>query len=204
MKPPIRAWIGIDWADKKHDVSVFDVRTGRSERYEIRHSPEDLQQWIGQLRALYGEDGQVAVVLEQGRGALLNALMSCECLVLYPINPKSVSRYREAFYGSGAKTDPVDAELMQEMVRHNAGRFRAWRPDDVLTRSLRLLTEGRRQLVDESTAITNRLTSLLKAYYPQALRWTGKLDTEWGCDFLERWPTLQSLQQSSRKQIVSF
>lgn len=203
MERPIRAWVGIDWADQKHDVSVLEVRSGKTERYEIRHSPEGLQEWLGQLRSRYG-DGEVAVVLEQGRGALLNVLMSCECLVLYPINPKSLSSYREALYGSGAKSDPVDAELMREMVRQNPTRFRAWRPDDVLTRSLRLLTEGRRNLVDDSTALTNRLTSLLKGYYPQALRWTGKLDTEWACDFLEQWPTLQSLQHSRRKQILRF
>jgi transposase len=203
MNRPIVAWIGIDWADQKHDVSVYEIGTGRSERYEVRHTPEALQQWLGQLRSQF-RDGDVAVVLEQGRGALLNVLMSCEFLVLYPINPKSLSNYREALYGSGAKSDPVDAELMQEMVRHNPGRFRAWRPDDVLTRSLRLLTEGRRNLVDESTALTNRLTSLLKGYYPQALRWTGTLDTEWACDFLQQWPTLQSLQRSRRQQIVRF
>src|SRR5262249_27920878 len=204
MEKPIRAWIGIDWADQKHDVSVYDERTGKTEGYEIRHSPETLQEWLGQLRRRYG-DGYVAVVLEQGRGALLNVLMSCEFLVLYPINPKSLSRYREAFYGSGAKDDPVDAELMREMVRHNPRRFRAWRPDDVLTRSLRLLTEGRRNLVDETTALTNRLTSLLKTYYPQALSWTGQqLDTAWACDFLEQWPTLQSVQQSSRRKIAGF
>ena len=58
--------------------------------------------------------------------------------------------------------------------------------------------------MDECTALTNRLTSLLKGYYPQALRWTGKLDTEWACDFLQQWPTLQSLQRTRRQQIVRF
>jgi transposase len=130
--------------------------------------------------------------------------MSCEFLVLYVINPKALSSYREAFYGSGAKSDPVDAELIRDMVRLNPTRFRPWRPEDVLTRSLRLLTEGRRNLVDQSTALTNQMTSLLKGYYPQALAWTGKLDTEWACDFLEQWPTLQALQHSSRRQILGF
>jgi len=202
MEKQIGVWIGLDWADQKHDVSLYEVSTGKTQRYEIPHTPEELQEWVGELRSRYG-DGYIGVVLEQGRGGLLNALRSWEFLVLYPINPKSLSSYREAFYGSGAKSDPVEAELMQEMVRHNPTRFRAWRPDDVLTRSLRLLTEGRRNLVDESTGLTNRLTSLLKAYYPQALRWTGKLDTAWACDFLEQWPTLQSLQQS-RRQILRF
>jgi hypothetical protein len=44
----------------------------------------------------------------------------------------------------------------------------------------------------------------LKGYYPQALRWVGNLDTTGACDFLEHWPTLQSLQASSRRQILRF
>lgn len=203
-KKEIRAWIGIDWADAKHDVSLYEEGTGKEERREVGPSPEALAEWIGQLRARYSDDGYVAVVLEQGRGALLNVLMGCEFLVLYIINPKALSSYREAFYGSGAKSDPVDAELMRDMVRQNPGRFRAWRPDDVLTRSLRLLTEGRRNLIDQSTGLTNQLTALLKGYYPQALRWIGTLDSTWACDFLEQWPTLQSLQHSSRRQILRF
>jgi transposase len=185
-------------------VSLFDVASGRRERLEVKQSPEALQEWIGQLRSRYGNHGDVAIVLEQGRGALLNALMGCEFLVLYIINPKSLSSYREAFYGSGAKTDPVDAELMQEMVRKNPDRFRAWHADDVLTRSLRLMTEGRRELVNQVTATTNQLTAILKSYYPQALSWAGPLNTVAACDFLEQWPTLQALQCSSRRQILRF
>ena len=203
LETSIRAWIGIDWADEKHDVSLYDVASGKQESFIVRQTPEALQQWLGELRSKY-EGGYVAVVLEQGRGGLLNALTGCEFLVLYVINPKSLSSFREAFYGSGATSDPVDAELLRDMVRQNPSRFRAWRPDDVLTRSLRLLTEGRRDLVNESTALTNRLTALLKGYYPQALAWVGGLDTAWACDFLEQWPTLQALQRSSHRQILRF
>jgi len=204
MDKRVLAWIGIDWADAKHDVNLFDVASGKQERFEIKQSPEAIQEWIGQLRSRYGRNGEVAVVLEQGRGALLNALMGCEFLVLYIINPKSLSSYRDAFYGSGAKTDPVDAELMQEMVRKNPDRFRAWRSDDVLTRSLRLMAEGRRDLVNQVTATTNQLTAILKSYYPQALRWAGPLNTVAACDFLQQWPTLQALQSSSRRKILRF
>ena len=200
---PICAWIGIDWADEQHEVSLYEVASGKQEASMLRQSPEAVQEWLGQLRSRY-EGGYVAVVLEQGRGGLLNALMGCELLVLYIINPKSLSSFREAFYGSGATSDPVDAELMRDMVRQNPSRFRAWRPDDVMTRSLRLMTEGRRDLVNQSTALTNQLTAMLKGYYPQALSWAGSLDTAWACNFLEQWPTLQSLQASSRRQIRRF
>src|SRR6266850_2139463 len=158
LEKPIRAWIGMDWADEKNDVSLYEVGSEKEEAFVIRQTPEALQEWLGQLRSRY-EGGYVAVVLEQGRGGLLNALMGCEFLVLYIINPKSLSSFREAFYGSGATSDPVDAELVGDMVRQNPSRFRAWRPDDGMTRSLRLLTEGRRNLVDQSTALTNQQTA---------------------------------------------
>lgn len=199
----IVAWIGMDWADQKHDISVLEVKTGKQERGELRQSPELLQEWIGQLRSRYG-GGRVAVVLEQGRGALLHALLGHEFLVLYVVNPKSLSRYREAFYGSGAKSDPVDAELLRDMVRLNPDRFQAWLPEDAATRSLRLLTEGRRKFVDDTTALTNQLTALLKGYYPQALDWAGPLATLAACEFLQQWPSLQLLQMSRRARIIRF
>ena len=52
--------------------------------------------------------------------------------------------------------------------------------------------------VDESA------DTLLKGYHPQALAWIGTLNTTWACGFLEQWPTLQSLQASSRRQILRF
>ena len=59
LEKPIRAWIGIDWADEKHDVSVYDVASGKQEALVIRQTPEALQEWLGQLRAKYegGYDG---------------------------------------------------------------------------------------------------------------------------------------------------
>src|SRR5262249_41743674 len=83
-------------------------------------------------------------------------------------------------------------------------RFRAWMPDDVDTRSLKLLVEGRRKLVNQTNKLTSRLSSQLKNYYPQALDWAGELNTRQACDFLEKWPTLESLQQSRPATIKKF
>jgi transposase len=87
------------------------------------------------------------------------------------------------------------------MVRNSPERFRIWKPDDADTRSLQLLTQNRRQLVDQKTALTNQLTSLLKTYYPQALELVGALDSLQACDFLSQWPTLEALQQARPGQI---
>ena len=123
---------------------------------------------------------------------------------IYPVNPESLAKFRKALYPSGAKSDPTDAELLGQMVRQNPGRFRAWVPGDEQTRSLQLLAEGRRKLVEDMTALTNQLTSVLKTYYPQALNWAGDLSSEQACSFLEKWPTLADLQKSRPFRIREF
>src|SRR5262249_842677 len=50
LEKPIRAWI-VDWADEKHNVSLYDVATEKQEALTIRQSPEALQEWLGQLRS---------------------------------------------------------------------------------------------------------------------------------------------------------
>src|SRR5580692_12381768 len=139
----IVAWVGIDWADESHQVCEYEVRTGNKESYAVEQNAESLQEWISQLRIRYGGT-RIAVVLEQARGGLIYALMSTDFIEIYPVNPQSLAKFRKALYPSGAKSDPTDAELLEEMVRQNPSRFRAWVPGDAQTRSLQLLTEARR------------------------------------------------------------
>lgn len=197
------AWIGLDWADNQHQISSYDITSGQVEVYALKHSPETLQQWLNDLRKRYN-GGKVAVVLEQSRGAVLYALMSCDFVVLYPVNPQALASYRKAFYTSGAKDDPTDATLLMEMVSKHPERFRAWVPEDPDTRSLQLLVEARRKLVNQLTMCTNQLTSCLKSYFPQALEWAGELDSRQACDFLEHWPTLEALQQARPSRLRKF
>jgi transposase len=197
------AWVGVDWADERHEVSEYTVASGATCSYSVEHSAESLQEWIATLRERYAE-GPVAVVLEQARGGLIYALMSAEFIEIYPINPQSLAKYRAAMYPSGAKSDPRDAELQQQMVRQNPGRFRVWRAGDEQTRSLQLLVEGRRKLVDDMTGLTNQLTSALKTYYPQALEWAGELSSEQASAFLKKWPTLTDLKKVRAFRIREF
>ena len=199
----IVAGIGMDWADEAHEVCEYEVSSGGRRHYSIKHTGESLQEWINELRHRYGGK-PVAVVMEQARGGLIYALMSREFITIYPVNPQSLAKFRKAIYPSGAKSDPPDAELLEELVRQNPDRFRAWRPDDEQTRSLRLLTEGRRKFVDDMTALTNQLTSALKTYYPQALEWAGELSGAQACAFFQRWPTLGHLQKTRAFRIREF
>jgi transposase len=197
------AYIGIDWADQTHFVSLRAADTQEVERYKLEHKPEVLAQWVSDLQSRF-PGGRVAVTLEQSRGALIYALMSYQFLVLYPVNPKALAKFREAFYVSGAKDDPIDSDLLLELLTLHRHRLRAWQPDDELTRTITLLVQYRRELVDTQTGLTNRLSDLLKLYFPQALTWAGDLATLQACDFLQRWPTLAKLRQNTAPRLKQF
>jgi transposase len=160
------AWVGLDGADEGHQICEYDVQTGRKQPYAVVPSAESLQEGVNQLRIRYGGK-RVAVVLEQARGGLIHALMSTDFIKIYPVNPQSWAKLRKALYPRGAKSDPADAELLEERVRQNPERFR---PGDEPPRRLQLLTEGRGKFVEDMTALTNQLPSALKTYYPPSPR----------------------------------
>jgi transposase len=204
-KQPVElaAFIGLDWADEQHAICLQEAGTTRREPLKLDQTPEALQAWIQQLRARFG-GRPVAIAIEQARGALIYALMHVDFLHLYPVNPQTLAKLRQAFYPSGAKDDPGDAELLLEVLLKHRNHLRVWVPDDVLTRSIQLLTEGRRKLVDERTALTNQLTAALKMYFPQALDWFGDLHTARACAFLQRWPSLQQLKAATTSSVRKF
>jgi transposase len=197
------ALVALDWADKKHAVSLYDEATGQREAAIVKHTPEALQEWALNLRARFA--GQpIAVCLEQSRGPLIYALLKYDFFTLYPVNPKTLARYREAFSPAKGKDDPSDADYLLDLLQHHRERLTAWRADDQKTRTLQLLVEQRRRLVNDGTRITNRLTILLKSYFPQVLSWFSDLRRAVVCDFLDRWPTLAAVQRARPATVNKF
>ena len=198
------ALIGLDWAAEKHDVCLWDAATGKSRHRVIEHTPEALAEWLAELQASY-PGRRLAVCLEQSRGALMYALMDHAFLDLYPINPVTLARYREAFAPSRAKDDPGDARLLAEILRLHRDKLAVWKPDDEQTRTLAFLNEERCKAVNLRTKLVLRLQAALKLYFPQALAWLGAdLGTPMACDWLLKWPTLEAAQRSRPQTVRAF
>ncbi len=197
------ALVGLDWGDTSHEVALWDEQQQTCTNERIEHTPAALRAWIEALQARFG-GAPIAVAIEQSRGAVFDALSGYPFVTLYPINPRSAARYREAFHPSLSKDDPTDAASLLDLLRKHRNELRPFIADDASTRLLRLLTEDRRELVDQRTQHVQRMTDRLKTYYPQALRWAGALITAQACDFLERWPTLEAIQRARPSAIRRF
>ena len=196
------AYVGIDWANSKHDVCIQSADGGKREFDVILHQVEQIDEWAHALHRRFGSP--IAVAVELCKGPIVSALQKYDFFVIFPVNPTTLAKYREAFTPSRAKDDPTDAELAVDLILRHPERFRPLQPQSVAMRTLATLVEQRRRLVGDKTRLTNRLRVALKQYYPQALDWFEQLDTPLFCDFLARWPTLQQARRARKNTLKRF
>jgi transposase len=202
---PFDLAIGLDRSEKKADLHLIELATGTHHQQQIKTTPETLQQWVLQLRQRY-PNARVALCLEQPAPALLVFLETHAAFIeIYPINPITLKRFREAFIPSRANDDPTDAQYLAKLLVSHHQELTRWQPQDGATRELQILVEHRRAVIDERTALTNRLQAMLKSYFPQALDLCGEdLWRPLACDFLLKWPTLDALRKAREATVRRF
>jgi len=202
---PYRATVGLDWADQKHDVFVR-FANGDSYRRKIDSRPEAIQEWLLELRSTCAE-AKIAIALEQRRGALFYHLCThLSWIDLYPINPHSLASFRQTFFSSRAKDDPLDSQLLEELLRTHPERLRSYQPEPTAERKLDQYCRHRRSLRDLATKTELKLISTLKQYFPLAVNLFAEvgMKSEIALNFLSRWPTLEELQRAKAQTVRSF
>src|SRR5262249_56820756 len=83
----IVAWVGLDWADSEHRISMYDVATGQIEDSVLKQSGEALQQWLAELGKRYGGGRGGVEFGEWGGGGgcgVLGGGLICACAVQTP------------------------------------------------------------------------------------------------------------------------
>ena len=198
------AFIGIDWADKKHDICIVKNGTKTKEQIEVQHHPEKLAEWLCQLGKRFNYQ-PIAVAIETSRGPLINFLVQYPFLTLFQVNPLSLSQYRKSFRVSSAIDDVNDSDLLCEMAKTHLDRLSPIKQDDQQTRELKILSEQRRKIVQQRVDIVNQLKAHLKQYFPLALEVAGKeLDSKASCEFLVRFPTYELISSASDRVLQTF
>src|ERR1039457_1118477 len=197
------ATIGLDWADKKHDLGIQPSDGSKPQHQVIAQTPEALHEWVAQMRARFPK-GRIAIALETARGAVIAALGAYDFIVLFPLNPSMLCSYRESFCVSGAKDDRTDAMLLEEYLRLHMAKLRPLEPDTELTRKLAGLVENRRGLVDERTRLGHQLHSLVKTYYPLMEVLFEDLTAPLAAHFLLKWADLASLKKAGPAALRKF
>jgi len=129
-----KAFVGIGWADTKHDICLQQAGDDRREFDCIPHQVTRIDEWAKALHRRFG--GPIAIALELARGPIVSVLQRHAFFTLFPINPAMLAKYREAFKPSRAKDDPTDAELALDLLLRHPERFSPLRPQSAGMRSL--------------------------------------------------------------------
>ena len=76
------AFIGLDWADAKHDFCLQPHGSEAREFGMFAHQPEAIEAWARALHQRFG--GRIAIALELAKGPVVYALQKYDFFVLFP------------------------------------------------------------------------------------------------------------------------
>jgi hypothetical protein len=77
------AHVGLDWADKKHDVCV-QFKNGERVFHVIKHTAEALEVWLTELHQKV--KGRIAIAVELKKDPVVYALRKYPFITLFPVH----------------------------------------------------------------------------------------------------------------------
>lgn len=193
---------GIDWSERFLD---FHLRTAEGEvlaQGQVRPDVEGMATLFVELES-HATPSEIGVAIETAHGAWVQALLD-RGYPVYPLNPKSVERFREALSASGAKTDKIDRKVLAMFLVTFHQENKPLQPDVPEMVQLRLLCQDRLRLVEERSAKVNELGAILKCYYPAFPGLFGGLDSDIALAFLRQYPTQRQMQRLSEARLRNW
>jgi citrate lyase beta subunit len=138
----VRIWCGIDWSERHHDIAMVDDHGVLVAKRRVAENATGFRELL-ELLAEHStrSDAPILVAIETAKG-LLPAALRAAGHQLFAINPLAVSRYRDRYAVSRAKSDPGRARAHQLRIElsHRIRLFRV-----AVGGCLLLINPGRRR-----------------------------------------------------------
>ena len=181
-------FVGNGWAEGHHDVYLMD---DDGARLGFGRLPEGIE-GVARFHQMVGEHAsaaaEVVVGIETDRGLWVAALVAAG-YVVYGINPRAVSRYRDRHSLGGAKSDRGDAKVLADLVRTDRHNHRPVAGDSPESDAIKIVARTHQNLIWARVRHTNQVRNALREYYPAALETFGDLAHRDAVAVLGRAPT---------------
>jgi transposase len=195
-------FVGIDWAATTHAVCVLDTTGQKIAAFTVEHSATGLTALVRHLARL-GEPEDMPIAIERPDGRLVDVLLEAGHPVV-PVKPHAIKTWRESEAGSGAKSDPGDAEVIADYLRCRQRKLTIAVPYSPQTKALRTVVRTRDDLVEMRVAATNQLCALLEAHRPGAKAIFADVESPIALEFLTRYPTARHAAHLGAKRLATF
>jgi len=193
---------GIDWSDRFLDYHLRTADGRVLAQGQVESSVEGLAELFTALES-QGPATEIGIAIETCHGAWIQPLLD-RGYAIYPVNPKTVERFREALSAAGNKSDKIDRKVLAMFLVTFHQDCLPLRPDAPEIVSLRMACQDRVRLVEERTAKLNELQAVLKCYYPAFLGLFGNLDSTIALQFLEQFPMQKQMKGLTKRRLQNW
>ena len=195
--------VGIDIAKEFHWVRA--IETASSEVLldrRVDNQPAALAGLIDELQTLADARGELKVGIDVvgGIAGLLAAMLSDAQIAVVHVSGLAVNRARQGGVGGEHKSDPKDAGVIADQVRHRR-ELRAIDPSTEIDAEIRLLVGRRREIVGDQTRRMSRLRDLLASIFPGLERVIDP-STKANLQLLSRYVTAAEIRRAGRRRLV--
>ena len=194
---------GIDWAEAHHDVAVLDEAGKVLQRRRIDTGVLGFGQLMAMLVEHADDPTAVPVAIETDKNLIVVALQAAG-LTIYPINPRAVARYRERHGQSGKKSDPGDAFVLADILRHDRHQHRPLPAVSDEGRAVKALARQHQEAIWALHQTIGRLRSVLLEFYPQALQAFPNLKHKAALTILSAAPTPELGEKLTGGKVVAL
>ena len=195
-----KVFVGIDWGDDRHAVTVYSPGSDRRRRFSVTHTAAGLKELVAQLK----EAGTVEGVAVEGKPEVLVALLMEAGFKVYCVNPKLASSWREAQSVGEAKTDGGDAEMLAEQLAVQHRKLRPAQARAERSCVLARLCEDEEEFIKKRTALVQELKAVLKQYYPAVLEFFEDWTRPAAWSFVKAFPSPGALGRARKETLGRF
>jgi transposase len=200
----MQVYIGIDWSSAKQDISFVNENGAMITKRTIAHCLDGFEQLDQERQKLGVQPEECVVGMETAYSLLIDFLWDRHYSQIYVLPSARIKNERPKLHASGAYNDQGDAFLIASLLRVERNAFFPWHPDGMLVQQMRSLVSLVLHLTTQIIRTSNRLTSVLKRYYPAALQVFSGLDTLITQTFIQSYPTPQEAAQLSWEMFEAF
>jgi transposase len=194
--------VGIDVAKDFHWVQAVDRRDSQLLfSGSVDNTPAAIAGLVEWLEGLHDHAPvTVGIDVVGGIASLLTAMLLEAQIKVVHVSGLAVNRAREGTSGGEHKSDPRDAAVIADRVRHRRD-LRAIEPIGELDTEIRLLVARRRELVGDQTRRINRLRDLLASIHP-GLEHVVDPTTKASQQLLRRYVTPAEIRRAGRRRLT--
>jgi len=195
-----RYWVGLDWGQESHAVSVVDDARTVLEQFEVAADLAGLKQLAKRLQRWK----TVAGVAIEATCNPVQRYVYIQGLAVYPVNPKMSKNWRESNSVAGSKSDKRDGLVLAVELARRHESLRLLKEEEPSVAELAGLCEKLRNLIDQRTALLQRLKATLRQYFPGIVPFFSDWSSPVAWRFLNRFPTPKALASARKDTLIKF